>query len=134
MVGKPIRKLIPLDLNLGSMIPSTEGSKAVHIPIKSSQNRSISRSDLCLSWYDAILGLHGVKEDLRRGSKDLVRNIDSEGSIFSMRKKTDGQERSFSMLVDKDGNLRSMLVLDTHARRHEWKSQIHARRQGWRSL
>jgi len=38
------------------------------------------------------------------GSKDLFRNIDSEGSIFSMRKKTDGQERSYYMLVDKDGD------------------------------
>jgi hypothetical protein len=38
------------------------------------------------------------------GSRDLVRNIDSEGSIFSIGKKTDGGERSFSMLVDKDGD------------------------------
>jgi hypothetical protein len=44
------------------------------------------------------------------GSKDLVRNIESEGSIFSIRKKTDGGERSFSMLVDKDGDPRPMLV------------------------
>ena len=39
------------------------------------------------------------------GSRDLVRNIDSEGSIFSIRKKTDGFERSFTMLVDKDGDI-----------------------------
>ena len=36
--------------------------------------------------------------------------IDSKGSIFSIRKKTDGRERSSSMLVDKDGDPRSMLV------------------------
>ena len=41
---------------------------------------------------------------------DLVRNIDSKGSIFSIRKKTDGRERFSSMLVDKDGDPRSMLV------------------------
>ena len=41
-----------------------------------------------------------------RGSRDLVRNIDSKGSIFSIRKKTDEQERSFSMLVDKAGDLK----------------------------
>ena len=43
---------------------------------------------------------------LPRGSRDLVRNIDSKGSNFSIRKKTDGQERSFSMLVDKAGDLK----------------------------
>jgi hypothetical protein len=60
---------------------------------------------LCDSWYEAFIGLHGVREDLRRGSKDLVGIIDSKGSILSIRKKTDGQERSFSMLVDKYGDL-----------------------------
>ena len=47
-----------------------------------------------------------MKGDLRRGSRDLVRNIDSKGSNFSIRKKTDGQERSFSMLIDKTGDLK----------------------------
>ena len=46
-----------------------------------------------------------MKGDLRRGSRDLVRNIDSKGSNFSTRKKTDGKERSSSMLVDKDGEI-----------------------------
>ena len=48
--------------------------------------------------------------DLGRGSRDLVRNIESMGSILSIKKKTDGRERSSSMLVDKDGDPRSMLV------------------------
>ena len=92
------------------MICSTNGSRAVHSLLKSSRDRWISRLDSCDSWYDAFLGQHGVKEDLRRGSKDLARIIESEGSIFSIRKKTDGGERSFSMLVDKDGDPRPMLV------------------------
>ena len=51
-----------------------------------------------------------MKGDLRRGSRDLVIIIESKGSIFSIRKKTDGRERFSSMLVDKDGDPRSMLV------------------------
>ena len=39
-----------------------------------------------------------------------ILNLNNKGSIFSIRKKRDGQERSFSMLVDKDGDLRPMLV------------------------
>ena len=62
--------------------------------------------------------------DLRRGSKDLARIIESKGSIFWIRKKTDGGERSFSMLVDKDGDPRPMLV----------GKDGDLRRQGWRSL
>jgi hypothetical protein len=48
--------------------------------------------------------------DLGRGSRDLVRNIESKGSIFSIKKKTDGRERSSSMLADEDGDLQPMLV------------------------
>jgi hypothetical protein len=96
------------------MISSTDGSIHARTLLKSTRDRWISRLDSCDSWYEAFLGLHGVKEDLRRGSKDLFRNIDSEGSIFSRRKKTDEREhereRSSSMLVDKDGDPRPMLV------------------------
>ena len=75
------------------------------MPIESSRDRWISRLDSCDPWYNAFLGLHGIKDDLRRRVKRSGQKIDSEGSIFSIRKKTDGQERSFSMLVDKDGVL-----------------------------
>ena len=54
---------------------------------------------LCLEWE--ISGEDGY---------DLARIIDSKGSIFWIRKKTDGRERSFFMLVDKDGDPRPMLV------------------------
>jgi hypothetical protein len=54
---------------------------------------------------------YGVKDDLRRRVKRSGQKIDSEGSIFSIRKKTDGRERSKThMLVDKDGDLRLMLI------------------------
>ena len=35
---------------------------------------------------------------------DLVRMINSKGSIFSIRKKSDGRERFSSMLLEKDGD------------------------------
>jgi hypothetical protein len=117
MEGKPIRKQIFLDLNSmeGSMISSTDGSRPIHIPIRSSRDRWICLLDSCDSWYEAFLGLHCAKEDHRRGSRDHVGNIECKGSIFWIRKKRDGQE----------------IIL--HARRQDWRSLTHARRQGWRS-
>jgi hypothetical protein len=60
---------------------------------------SVHCRDSCLSWYDAQLGQHYGRGDLRRGSKDLVRIIDSKGSIFSKRQKTDGQENPHANML-----------------------------------